>query len=80
MTRRHAVKTSITTVVAFALLAAAVSLATGGVGASTRPARARSERIEQALSTDRRLSAASDARRSGQLGQVAPIVAAAAPG
>ena len=80
MTTRHAVRTSITTIVAFALLAAAVSLATGGVGASTGPARARSERLEQALSTDRRLNAASDARRSSQLGQVAPIVAAAAPG
>lgn len=81
MLRRRNWNTAITTLLAIALVAAAAFVATGGSGVTGRaPARARAERIEQTLSTDLRLSAAADARRAGQLGQTAPIVAAAAPG
>ena len=81
MLRRRNWNTAITTILAISLVAAAAFVATGDSGVTGRaPARARAERIEQTLSTDLRLSAAADARRAGQLGQTAPIVAAAAPG
>ena len=81
MLRRRNSTTAITTLLAIALVAAATFVATGGSGVTGRaPARARAERIEQTLSTELRLSAAAEARRAGQLGQTAPIVAAAAPG
>lgn len=81
MLRRRNRNTAITTILAISLVAAAAFVATGDSGVTGRaPARARAERIEQTLSTDLRLSAAADARRAGQLGQTAPIVAAAAPG
>jgi hypothetical protein len=71
----------IATVAAIALVGVAAFLASGSGGARPfAPGRARAERIEQATSTDRRLNAADDARRAGELGQTAPIVAAAAPG
>jgi hypothetical protein len=73
--------TAAATFVAISLVASAAFLSTGGSGAAGRgPGRARAERLEQAISTDQRLSAVADARRTGALGQTAPIVAAAAPG
>ncbi len=80
MSRRHGWTTAITTIVAIALVATAAFVASGNGGIASSAGRARAERIEQTLSTDRRLSAAADARRIGALGQTAPIVAAAAPG
>ncbi len=72
---------TIVTSLAIALVVMTAILASGGDGAgSLAPGRARAERIEQATSTDRRLNAADDARRVGELGQIEPIVAAAAPG
>ena len=72
---------TIATSLAIALVAVTAILASGSDGAgSLAPGRARAERIEQATSTDRRLNAAEDARRAGELGQIEPIVAAAAPG
>ncbi len=66
-------------VVALALLGATILFAATresapGVG------RARAERLEQALLTERRLDAAAAAREDGTLGQTEPIVTAAAAG
>lgn len=73
--------TGAATLTALACVAIATFVATEGSGVAGRaPARARAERIEQTVSTDLRISAALAARRAGQLGQTAPIVAAAAPG
>ena len=73
--------TLIATLVAVGIVATAAFVASNAGGATSfAHGRARAERIEQALSTDRRLSAAAEARRAGRLGQIAPIVAAAAPG
>jgi hypothetical protein len=72
---------TIVTSLAIALVVTTAILASGGDGGgSLAPGKARAERIEQATSTDRRLNAADDARRVGELGQIEPIVAAAAPG
>ena len=79
---RHGTRTvGVATLVALALVAAAAFMAAGGFSAAQRsPGRARAERIEQALTTDRRLTAAAAASRAGELGQTAPIVAAPPPG
>jgi len=70
------------TIAAIAVLAAAALLAstrtTPGTGAA--PGRAKAERLEQALTTERRLDAAAAAKANGTLGQTEPIVLAAAPG
>jgi hypothetical protein len=69
------------TFIALALVVAAAILAADGFGAAGRPqGRARAERFEQAVTTERKLTAAAQARRAGELGQTAPIVAAAGPG
>ncbi|MGZ8629991.1 MAG: sialidase family protein [Actinomycetota bacterium] len=78
--RRHGWTTTLTTLLALALVAAAALMAGGVGGTGSTPSRARAERIGQATATDRRLNAAADARKAGQLGQTTPIVPAAAPG
>lgn len=81
MVKGQTLARTIATSLAIALVAVTAILASGSDGAgSLEPGRARAERIEQATSTDRRLNAADDARRAGELGQIEPIVAAAAPG
>lgn len=80
MERKHSLATAVATLAAFALVAAAVFLATEGGSTGLAPARARTERIEQRAATDRKLDAAAEARRTGRLGQTEPIAAAAVVG
>jgi hypothetical protein len=78
--RRHGATAALTSLLATAVLAAAVSLAWEVGGAVSSPSRAKAERIEQATSTQRRLNAIDEARRADRLGQTEPVVLAAAPG
>ena len=69
------------TLVAIAFVAAAVAISSGSIGATGGAnGRARVERLEHGVSTDQRLAAVAQARRAGTLGQISPIVTAAAPG
>jgi hypothetical protein len=72
-------RTTVTAVIALIVLAAAVAIA---MTEQAPPAmgRARAERLEQSLLTERRLDAQAAARADGTLGQTEPIVLAAAPG
>jgi Neuraminidase (sialidase) len=70
---------TVAVVVALVVLVAAILVATSEQ-APPAAGRARGERLEEALVTDRRLDAAQAAKANGTLGQTEPIVLAAAAG
>jgi hypothetical protein len=80
MHTRHARTAKVATGAAILVIAAAVVFAVQPPGAAPLTGRAKTERLEQSLATERKLDALREARRAGTLGLTEPITLAAAPG